>query len=184
MFVDNLGWALKVHEGREQDEFDRRDATLFALLRGTNVVGCFRAVRCDRPYLSREIFPCLATNIAYPQTGDCWEISRLAVSERNAASVLYAAMLDFGWSRRARALVALVDLGHERMLRSMQIHTCRYGAPTIVGFSRSGRPIRAVAGEIPLGDQSPQLRHAVTQILKHMEVADETLVLGPDRVSA
>ncbi|WP_127089065.1 acyl-homoserine-lactone synthase [Aquabacter cavernae] len=184
MFVDELGWDLTVHDGREHDEFDRNDAILFALQRHDAVVGCFRALRCDRPYLSREVFPGLASDVSYPSTSDCWEISRLAVSDRSAGAPLYAAMLDFGWKRRARALVALVDLSHERMLRAMQIHTRRYGAPAVVGINRSGRQIDAVAGEIPLDEQSPVLHRAVSQILAHMEISDETLVLGPDRVSA
>lgn len=184
IFVDQLGWSLNVIAEREKDEFDRPDAILFALLDQHDVIGCFRALPCDGPYLCRDVFPALAQATPYPQTEDCWEISRLAAETREASAALYAAMLDFGWTRKARALVALVDLRHERALRAMRIRTQRYGMPAAVGVDRNGRTIQAVAGEIPLGAQSAELRRSVSQILANMDMSDETLVLGPDRISA
>lgn len=184
IFVDQLGWSLNVIGEREQDQFDRPDAIHFALRDQQGIVGCFRALPCDGPYLCRDVFPALAQATPYPHTEDCWEISRLAAGTREASAALYAAMLDFGWTRNARALVALVDLGHERVLRAMRIRTQRYGMPTAVGVDRNGRTIQAVAGEIPLGSQSADLRRTVSQILASMDLSDETLVLGPDRISA
>lgn len=183
VFVDRLGWKLNVVDGLECDEFDHPDTINCALQRGPRVVGAFRAIRCDKPYLSSRVFPKLAQSEPYPSTWDAWEISRFAALDR-ASWPLYAAMLNFGRVRQARALVALVDLGHERMLRSLGIKVRRYGDPMSVGTDREGRPIMAVAGEIPLLDQNPALHAAVSRALSKLEVTDETLVLGPDRVSA
>ncbi|MFG1417150.1 acyl-homoserine-lactone synthase [Xanthobacter sp. V0B-10] len=184
VFVDRLGWKLNVVDGLERDEFDHSGTLHCALLRGAQVVGAFRAIRCDRPYLSAFVFPKLAQSEPYPSTWDAWEISRFAVVDRVASWPLYAAMLNFGWARQARALVALVDLGHERMLGRLGIKVHRYGDPASVGTDRDGRPIVAVAGEIPLREQSPALHAAVAHALSNLELNDETLVLGPDRVSA
>lgn len=184
VFVDRLGWKLNVVDGFERDEFDHPGTLNCALLRGAEVVGAFRAIRCDRPYLSARVFPRLAQSEPYPSTWDAWEISRFAALDRAASWPLYATMLNFGWIREARALVALVDLGHERMLRSLGINVRRYGGAALVGTDRNGRSIMAVAGEIPLLEQSRAMRDAVTLTLSELELTDETLVLGPDRVSA
>jgi acyl homoserine lactone synthase len=184
VFVDRLGWKLEVIDGLERDDFDHFGTINCALLDGDQVVGSFRAIRCDRPYLSACVFPTLAQLEPYPMTWDAWEISRFAAIDRAVSWPLYAAMLNFGWTRHARALVALVDLGHERVLRGHRVKVRRYGPPTLVGSDRAGRPIMAVAGEIPLHEQSQALHEAAARALSKLELTDETLVLGPDRVSA
>lgn len=184
IFIDQMGWNLALIDGVEKDEFDTIDTTYCAILKGSQLVGAFRAIRCDKPYLSAVVFPDLAQTESYPSTWDAWEISRFAAVDPEISWSLYATMLDFGWSRQARALVALVDLGHERILRMLGINVRRYGAPMHVGNTRNGRPIMAVAGEIPLIDQGPTLRSAAARTLSAMEIFDETLVFGPDRISA
>lgn len=184
IFIDRMGWDLDLSDGVEKDEFDKTYTLYCALLSDEQLVGTFRAIRCDKPYLSARVFPALAKFEKYPITWDYWEISRFAALDPQVSWQLYAAMLDFGWSRQARALVALVDLGHERILRMLGIHVRRYGPPSHVGKTRHGQPIRAVAGEIPLLDQKPTLRAAVTDALSTMEIFDETLVFRPDRISA
>lgn len=110
VFIDRLGWKLNISDGVERDDFDHAWAINCALMNGSRVVGAFRAIRCDRPYLSARIFPTLAAE-PYPSTWDAWEISRFAALER-ASWPLYAAMLNFGWTRQVRALVALVVTCH------------------------------------------------------------------------
>jgi acyl homoserine lactone synthase len=185
-FVDDLGWALDVVGVEERDEFDTAAAVHCALMCNDVLVGAFRAIRCDEAYLSSLVFPQLASTRDYPTRQDCWEISRFGVRAGSGrhASVLYGVMLQFGWVRQARALVAVADLGHERLLRKLGIRTRRYGPPQIIGQSRAGAPIEAVAGEIPLTEQPANLRKSVDTLLSHVEISDATLVFGSQRLSA
>ena len=186
LFVDHLGWRLCVSSGEERDEFDGPGAIYCALAAGDELVGTFRAVRCDRPYLSSAVFPQLAATREYPQRADCYEISRFGVdpARRCFAPLLYAVMLQFGWERRARALVAVADLNHERLLGKLGIRTRRFGPPGFVGLDRFGVPLDAVAGEIVLGEQPAPLADRVSALLHNVEIVDETLVLRPERLSA
>lgn len=186
LFVDELGWDLTVSGDAERDQFDLMDPMNCALFVGDELVGTFRALRCDRAYLGKDVFPQLAWTSPYPTSSECWEISRLGMTRtrRRHAKALYAAMFAFGWMRGAAALVAIADLEYERFLHILGIATRRYGPPQEIGRDLRGRPIVAVAGEIPLRDQPPALVAKMHALLDTMEITDETLVLGSRRVPA
>lgn len=194
LFVDDLGWDLPSlgeawGEGardEERDGFDTADAIHCALYCESEVVGVFRAIRCDRPYLSRVVFPELAAGRAFPRRPDCFEISRFGVREtqRRLGPLLYAVMFHFGAERGARSLVATVDLGHERLLRRLGVRTDRYGLPQVIGRTVHGREILAVAGEIPLTRQDRATAARFDHLLSFVEISDETSVLGSRRLSA
>ena len=93
-------------------------------------------------------------------------------------------MFQFALAHRATALVAIADLFHERLLKKLRIVTTRYGPPATVGHTRDGSPIEVVAGEIPIYDQDKALIERLLAIASKVEVTDETLVLGPERISA
>ena len=98
--------------------------------------------------------------------------------------VTYSMMLRYGRQQQATALVALVDLSHERFLRQIGIRTRRYGPPQIVGTNLRGRPIQAVAGEIPLLEQFDDRFPSLLQLSASVEICDETLAFGRRFVSA
>jgi len=188
LFVDVLGWDLPgVRHGRERDQFDTDDAVHAALFCDGVLVGGFRAMPTDGPYLSKTLFPELATREPYPETQDIWEISRFGVlptAGRFAAKFNYALMFWLARARGFRALVALADLTYERFLLGMGVRTRRYGEPQTIGLDSSVRPLVAVAGEIPLSIQSGARFEALTGLAHEMEIIDETLVLGRRRVPA
>ncbi|MFG1465699.1 acyl-homoserine-lactone synthase [Xanthobacter sp. DSM 24535] len=186
IFVNELGWILTCVEGREMDQFDRNDTIHCGLFLDGDLIGTFRAIRCDRPYLSASVFPRLASHKSYPDCDGCWEISRFGLlkQHRRHAAALYAVMFGFGWARRARALVALADATYERFLQASGIVTVRYGEMQVIGVDNHGRDIPAVAGEIPMDAQAPALVARMRALLQTVEVSDETLVLGPRRISA
>lgn len=154
LFVDRLGWCLPVSDGEERDEFDRDDTVYCVLTDRDAVVGCFRAIRSDRPFLAETIFPDAAGEGTYPKHPSVWEISRFGVAVEaqrfTVARRLYAAMLRFALDRQATALVAVADEGYERFLGMIGITALRYGDPVEIGADRAGRPLRIVAGEIPM----------------------------------
>lgn len=188
LFVDRLGWRLSIKDDRESDQFDTDAAIYGVLFKNDELVGGFRAIRTDHEYLAQSVFADLATLRPFPRRADVWEISRFGVlpgaSPLEAAKMNYRAMLYFARDRQATALVAVVDLVHERLLATVGIRTRRYGPPQTIGISISGRPIEGVAGEIPLAEQNGERFRALIAGMKHLEVKDETVVLGRSRVSA
>jgi N-acyl-L-homoserine lactone synthetase len=188
LFVDALGWNLDVRDGRERDQFDTAAALHCALFDETRLIGGFRAIRTDSDYLARSVFPHLAALKHFPQRPDVWEISRFGVlpgeERRLAAKINYSLMLQFTLARGATSLVAVVDLTYERFLKALGIRTRRYGPPQIIGTSRRGDPLWAVAGEIPLAEQTDPRFHALLTLADQVEINDDTMVLGRRRVSA
>ena len=188
LFVDILRWDLPAGEQpEERDQFDRVDTVHVALFQGRELIGCFRAIRTDRAYLTQSLFPHLAEFQSFPKTADAWEISRFGVTPGSgmlAARINYAIMFRFAQMVHARALVALVDLTYERFLGRLGIVTRRYGPPQSIGLDLDGREMRVVAGEIPISEQRSERFQALLNLSKHMEIIDETRVFGRDRLSA
>lgn len=186
LFVDHLGWSLPMHNGIERDQFDTSGATYCALLDGDAVIGCFRAISCDEAYLSKSIFPHLATTRQYPTSPDALEISRFGVAEehQSAGLTLYGLMLRLALPRSVNALVAIVELSHERLLGKIGLRTVRYGDVHIVGFRNDGSWILAVAGEIPLSPESQPRLAKILQLTQHMDIVDETDVRRRTLLSA
>ena len=188
LFVDCYGWTLEITDERERDQFDTPAAVHCALMQDQEVVGCFRAVRADNDYLARCVFPQLAAVKHYPQRPDAWEISRFGVrpgpDQRELAKLNYSLMFRFAQLRQAAALVALVDLNHERLLKLLGIRTRRYGPPQIIGKTVHGEALWGVAGEIPVAEQQGSRFHGLLALAKRVEIEDEALVLGRTRVSA
>src|SRR5262245_59392649 len=155
--VDGLGWDLVTTGEIERDEFDNADAIYCLIREGSEVVGCFRAIRCDRPYLARTKFPSLAHHRPYPVHALAWEVSRITVAANRrrftTSMFLYAAMFHFGQCQEAVSLCGFVDLNHERLFARLGVETERYGEPTEIGRDRLGRPLVVVAGELPLRRQ-------------------------------
>jgi N-acyl-L-homoserine lactone synthetase len=186
LFVQELGWSLPTEKGVERDQFDTDNATYCALFHDAEVVGCFRAIRCDFPYLANTVFPHLATVKTYPTSPDALEISRLGVypGHHAASALLYSLMVRFAFSRNVKRLVAIAELSHERLLNKIGLTTVRYGKINIVGFKDDGTWILAVAGEIPLPhEQSSRIRRFL-QLSQQMDIVDETHVFGCERLSA
>lgn len=186
LFVDRLDWPLRVVAGREVDAFDTADTVHCGVLADGRVVAGFRAVRTDRPYLAREVFPQLARFRPYPARPDIWEISRFGVlpGAGDLGRLTYGLMFRFAHTRRASALVAIADLTYERFLGRLGIRTRRYGPPQPLGATRAGRPLMVVAGEIPLAEQNAAGVQALLRLTRDVEIDDEALVFGRSRVSA
>lgn len=188
LFINELGWKLDSTGNREADEFDTNDAVYCLLYCDYQLIGGFRALRTDRPYLAQRVFPQLATHRAYPIDSNVWEISRFGIiagaRTRSIGRTLYSIMFRFALRRQTRALVAITDLTYERFLGSIGIKSIRYGPPQIVGESSKGNPIEAVAGEIPMSHQADNRYLSLLKLANDVEINDEALVLGRTAVSA
>lgn len=186
IFVEDKGWKLRIDGEEERDDYDDCGAILCGLWQNQHLIGSFRAQRCDRPYLSAEVFSHLADYQSLPKDSRAWEISRFAAApNRSDAGVqLYALLIAFAQARSARCLVAIADVQHERLMRRLGIVTRRYGESSHVGTDRFQKPIYAVLGEIPIASQPTELLQRLSDSLQNVEIIDETLVFGHSALSA
>jgi N-acyl-L-homoserine lactone synthetase len=189
LFVDRLGWSLKLQGNIEIDEFDTDNAVYCLMLESDKIIAGFRAVITTIPYLVKTHFSHLGATRPFPSRDDYYEISRFGVlsadNRLDIGLMTYALMFDFAQRRDATALIAIADLGHERLLRAMGIRTRRYGPPGVVGVDAWGQPIVSVAGDIPIAEQSPELIRLLSNLCEtELEITDETHVLGRASVYA
>lgn len=187
LFVDTYGWNLPTIDGCERDRFDSSNTIYAALYNDDEFIGMFRAIRADRPYLGETLFPQLATQRPYPKSRDYWEISRFGVAPNGGARTAlmnYAAMLHFASCVGATGLIAIADLVYERFLTVNGIRSLRYGPPQIIGKSLDGRPLEAVAGEIPLAEQGSEKFQQLLSLVDQLEIHDVSQIFGPSRIPA
>jgi N-acyl-L-homoserine lactone synthetase len=188
VLVDGLGWKLTVQGCEERDEYDNSDAVYCGIFSANSLVACFRAIRCDRPYLACAKFPQLATFRDYPRHPFAWEISRFAIADScrrfEVCLLNYAAMFHFAKVRSAVSLVAFCDLSHERLLARIGIFAERFGEPMEIGSDTAGRPIKVVAGEIPVGRQSGLRFRKLMSLAQTMEIHDAASAVGRSCIPA
>jgi N-acyl-L-homoserine lactone synthetase len=187
LFVDGCGWQLRISGDLERDQFDTWHTEHCLLFCESDLVGGFRAIRTDYPYLTRSVFPHLAVR-PFPTRRDVWEISRFGVlptaGEARSARLNYALMFRFAEIRGAKALVAVADLTYERFLERMRIRTRRYGPPQVIGTDTNGTPLSAVAGEIRINNRDNPGLTKFLDLGRQLEIHDATYVLRRSAVSA
>ncbi len=189
LFVDQLGWDLSCTGNLEVDQYDQDHTVYCILYYGKTIVGGWRAVRTDFPYLCQQQFSQLAKLRPYPKRADVWEISRFGYSRMTAdadhcSRVLYSLMFRFSMSRWCSALVAVADLFHERLLRRIGIRTKRYGQPIQIKGTGKDHIMRIVAGEIPMGSQNKSKLVELLKYSEKLEIIDETLVFRSESIPA
>jgi N-acyl-L-homoserine lactone synthetase len=186
--VEKLGWDLTTENDLETDQFDTHRSVYAAIYSGKDVVGSFRAIKADAPYLAKTVFPQLATTRPYPVRSDYWEISRFGAWPGShflgVSSLLYALMFRFALMHQAKSLVAVTDLIHERYLTKRAIRTRRFGSPVNFPCERHPKGFTLVAGEILVRDQSKIHLANMLSYLDGVTVNDTTLVLGRSRLQA
>lgn len=143
VFVEELGWQLPgddVAQGLERDQFDT-ESTVYVIRRDTQgaICGCARLLSTDGPYLLKEVFPHLFSELDLPNSSDVWELSRLAAtnfnnpddsSDRGTVELLRAVIscaLDNGVSQ----IIGVTYVSLERRLRAMGLHVHRAGPPRL-----------------------------------------------------
>lgn len=162
VFRERLAWSVQVEGEAEADQFDRY-SPVWLLLLGPDgrIVGCVRLLPSEGPTMLRDVFGDLLAGIPVPARSDIWESSRFALELPGRAAVgaggiatatyeLFAAMLEFGISRRLAKIVTVTDVRMERILRRAQWPLDRLAPPRAFGNTM------AVAGLLPVSPASLQ----------------------------
>lgn len=188
VLIDLHGWHLECRDELERDEFDNPNTIYCAIFRAGKLIGSFRAIRSDHPYLALVKFAELATDRPYVRSALSWEVSRLVVApdqQRFETSLLvYAAMFHLLRLKGGRSVVGFCDVAHQRLLERIGIETRPYGQAVEIGVSTKGLPIFVIAGEMPLPEH-PSLRfQKLMSLVDRMEIHDATAFLGHPSLSA
>lgn len=129
VFIDHLGWPLRVHNEIESDEFDGPDAVYVATRNERGAINAIaRLLPTTSPYLLEHAFPTLWSNFAFPHSEDMWELSRFAAmdirihpsvpqqaSSKHTAE-FFRCVLEVAADRGARNLITVSPVGIERLL--------------------------------------------------------------------
>jgi acyl homoserine lactone synthase len=159
IFVERLGWSMGgrlCKQGYERDQFDV-PSTVYIIRRNSanQINGCARMMPTSGPYLLKELFPGLLAEGGLPNTGDVWELSRLAASQEGNSARYHAgdlqsireilrAVTTFCTSRGVRRLVGVTYVAMVRLFRRLGIHAWSEG----IVRTADGRPIVACWIEI------------------------------------
>ena len=146
VFHQRLQWDVKPVEGREVDCFDTPE-TVYLLsrdVRSDRVVGGWRLIPTERPYMLSDVFPVLLHGHAVPREQGVWEISRFAFDRGSQAASagfgfagatrdLLAETTRFALANGIHRFVLVVSTAVERLLRNTGIRLHRYGPPVLIG---------------------------------------------------
>ena len=145
VFKQRLGWSVHERHSLERDCYDLMGATYCLCVDSSDrVIGCWRLLPTNGPYLLRDVFADLLDGHEPPNDTRVWEASRFAVrnasgslgsrGQINEATVgLIAALLECGLNFGIERIVAVCDLKFERILRRSGLQTNRFGQPRQVG---------------------------------------------------
>ncbi|MFT7008193.1 MAG: N-acyl-L-homoserine lactone synthetase [Colwellia sp.] len=149
-FKTRLGWEVSSENGLEKDGFDKLDVCHIAMTdQKDHVVGCWRALPTQGPYMLRNVFPQLLRGEYCPDQSDIWEISRFTVDKEFGANTnklvsdstarLVKSFYDFAKHKGIKSYVLVTTVACERILRCLGVKTRRMGdgKSMQVGIERS-----------------------------------------------
>ena len=137
-FKTRLGWDVKSVDGMEQDMFDQLNGSHIAMTDEFNkVVGCWRALPTQGPYMLRNVFQQLLRGEDIPDNPDIWEISRFTIDKEHGAdsnrlisqstAILVKSFYDFALYKGIKSYVLVTTVSCERILRCLVVKTTRMG---------------------------------------------------------
>src|SRR5258708_4766437 len=170
VFSDRLGWSITVSGDLEVDEYDAL-APVYVLSETAegDVLGVVRLLPTVGPYMLRNTFASLLDDLDAPASELMWEASRFAVAKRSAKGDcglaratydLLIGVLQFSLANDIEAIVCVVDLRMERVLRRAGWHMQRLGRErrlrdTIAGAGRRDGSARLPRRLVDLSGGSP-----------------------------
>ena len=143
VFHDRLGWSVAISGDLEIDEYDALGPVyVLSETAEGEVVGAVRLLPTTGPYMLRNTFSSLLDGRAAPASDFMWEASRFAVARdcvkgdagfACATYELLIGVLQFGLANDIEAILCVVDLRMERVLRRNGWHMQRLGSERRIG---------------------------------------------------
>ena len=166
VFCDCMGWEIPATDLLEYDDLDDR-AVHGAALENGRVVGYWRALRTDGPYLLEQHFARLFQNGDLPKSERIWEISRFAIApghleKRHIGTALCYSIIAHAHRTDAEAVIAVTEPYLERFIRSCGIDLTRTTGPTVVGRARK-RVVKAITIRVPIHQANLQVAGLQTE---------------------
>jgi acyl homoserine lactone synthase len=157
IFNERMGWEVSMLSGMEVDGYDALDP-YYMLIRGASghVLGCWRLLPTEGPYMLKDTFPQLLHGKAAPQAGETWELSRFAIDTAGPQGFGFTGLaleamrqvVAFGHSMGIKNYVTVTTTPVERLLKKAGIAMHRFGPPMRIGVEN------AVALDIDIGEQT------------------------------
>jgi N-acyl-L-homoserine lactone synthetase len=157
VFKENMHWDIPTIDMLDIDEFDLNSIHCAALLDG-KLVGCWRALRTDKPYLLEKYFDQFKGAYRYPKSSRIWEVSRFAIEpeirqRRRVGIALAHAFVEFGFRQDAFEIIGITEPQFEMFLSRSGLLLKTVAGPELVGKS-GDKPVYAVITSCPIIPQN------------------------------
>ena len=151
VFKDRLGWEVPVLSGMEIDGYDALEP-LYMMIRtmsydsaGGDLIGCWRLLPTDGPYMLKDSFPQLLHGQQAPAHPRIWELSRFAVESDCREGFGFSqitmesirAIINHGHRVGIEQYVTVTTTAIERLLGRAGVVTRRFGAPCRIGVEQA-----------------------------------------------
>lgn len=157
LFVDLLGWDLKVERERlEIDSFDREASIyLIALDQTGDHIGSLRLLPSEQPHILSTLFPELCPD-GIPAGPDIYEVTRLCLPVRHGAAerlrirnALITAMVDHAMNAGIARLTGVVEAGFLAQILDMGWRCAKLGPSRRFGGAALGAFCIEIDGATP-----------------------------------
>lgn len=145
VFRGRLGWEVPVLSGMEIDGYDALEPRYMQMRQGETLLGCWRLLPTEGPYMLKDSFPQLLEGQEAPRDPRIWELSRFALETGGAAGFGFSSMtlesieavIRHAHEQGLQRYVTVTTVAIERMLRRAGVVITRIGAPQRIGIERA-----------------------------------------------
>jgi acyl homoserine lactone synthase len=157
IFKERMGWEVPILSGMEIDGYDALDP-YYMMIRepSKGMLGCWRALPTEGPYMLKDTFPELLYGQSAPQDPRVWELSRFAIEAEGPQGFGFSGIsldvlreiVTFGHKMGIERYVMATTVAIERLMRRAGFAVTRFGPPTRIGIEN------AVALNFELNEQT------------------------------
>ncbi len=146
VFSGRLGWEVPVMSGMEIDGYDALDPAYMVMREpGGPLLGCWRLLPTEGPYMLKDSFPQLLEGQAAPSDARIWELSRFALETdkenrygfSDMTMQCFEAVVRFGIENGLTHFVTVTTTAMERLTRRAGVVTSRLGEPQRIGIENA-----------------------------------------------
>ncbi|WP_307729115.1 acyl-homoserine-lactone synthase [Massilia sp. IC2-476] len=143
VFSGRLGWEVPVLSGMEIDGYDALDPAYMVMRApGGPLLGCWRLLPTEGPYMLKDSFPQLLEGREAPSDPHIWELSRFALETGKESHYGFSEMtmqcfeaaVRFGMENGLTHFVTVTTTALERLTRRAGVVSTRLGEPQKIGI--------------------------------------------------